>query len=374
MTIQFRPIPNFHQLPSEEASRILYQELLPACEAEGVKLAPEGHVPDGSRYEQTKKTQTTFDIACVQRAFSAADFIYQPAKKYRSIHKILFEMHPQGGYVSGGEMIAAMILKGYTAKFDDDQGSLQFRPQFQVREACSGCHRSRLFVGEANFSGVTALLEKHKNRHPNLGRSIIATELKPEPIQSEREAILEHHHVTVEFGFDGTKIHENPLTRGKIFERIHWNCPHDGSSYKAQTLPAIIKEFFSSAKQVQLDGHRIHITLAQPIEGWDKSSFYQGVVYNICDAAQSNAYTLYAKRPFGNDRYPGYSHEQTNRPTSALGASRLREFVFMKGPLPQDGKQAETRSQFFSAISETRQYFARETDNESSSYSDSDSD
>lgn len=372
MTVQFRTVPNFHQLPVEQAHRILYEELLPACEEQGIKLAPEGHVPGGNRYEETKNTQTTFDIARVQRAFTAVDFIYQPAEEYSHICKPLFERHPQGGYVGGGEMIAAMILKGYTAKFVDEMGILNFRPQFQVRQACSGCHRSRLFVGEANFSGVIALLEKHKNRHPNLGRSIIATELKRAPLRREREEFLEEQNVTVEQGFDGTRIHENALTRGKIFERIHWNCPHDGSSYKAQTLPAIIKQFFSSAKRVQLDGHRIHITLAQPIEGWDKSPFYQGVVYNICDAAQSNGYFLYAKRPFGNDRYPGYSHEQTNRQTSAPGASRLREFVFVKGFLPQDGKYAETRSQFFSSISERRQYFVRDTDNESSSYSDSD--
>ncbi|HSX13802.1 MAG TPA: Rossmann-like fold-containing protein [Chlamydiales bacterium] len=468
MTVRFEAVRDFHKLPEDEAKRILYEGLLSACEKKGIQLAPEGHWPQGSRYADLKNNQTTFDVERVQRAFACADSIYKPASEFSDIDKGHFEDHPQVGYVGGGEMLAAMMLKGYPAKFAeegeepelraqfpvtracshshiedypqvgylggremlaammlrrypakfaeegeepelraqfpvkgasshsekkrlfeatelkrrpivrereeilDQHEESELRAQFPVTRACSHSHKMRLFVGEGNFSGVTALLEKHKNSHPNLGKSILATELKRGPIVREREEILDQHNVRIEQGFDATKMHEHPIASGRSIERIHWNCPHDGSSYQAQTLPPIIRDFFASAKRVQQDGHRVHITLAQPVEEWDKSSFYQGVVYNIHDAAHSNGYNLYAKRPFGAERYPGYVHEQTHRAASARGANRLREFVFIKGPLPQDRKPTEVGSKYFPVVSESRPFYVRDTDNESSSYSDSD--
>lgn len=274
---------------------------------------------------------------------------------------------------------------------------------------CSGTHRERLFIGEAGFRGVTALLDKHQRSHPNLGESIIATELmtfgrtadhcpacqtkldeaddetltslaianlfieegqpKTELFCSERcERIrsLQNRGVTVILGFDGTLIHRSvhPTIAGKKFSRIHWNCPHDGSSFTSQTLPPIITRFFQSARQVQQSGDRIHVTLAQP-EG--KEGFYQGYIYNIRDAAKSNGYLLYAKRPFGSTRYPGYVHEQTKVVASAAGANTLREFVFIRGNLPEGRLKANVRTAPYYGFS--RESYVRNTDDESSGYS-----
>ena len=280
--------------------------------------------------------------------------------------------------------------------------------------ACSGIHKERLFIGEAEFKGVWSLLEKHKTSHPKLGSSITATELDTfgrnsdscpqcDEISSEvisqlfsellnsvndrstreterglfcsgrceRIQSLKNRGVNIILGYDGTKIHDHPLTMGKKFKRIHWNCPHDKSNYKRQTLPPIIRNFFISASEVQENGDCIHVTLAQPNTPSDKTKFYQGVVYNICDAAKFSGYLLYAKRPFGSTRYPGYEHQQTGSTQSAPGAERQREFVFIKGDFPDGRKKSKYSSENFyiNGSSTKREYYVRDTDDESSSYS-----
>lgn len=280
--------------------------------------------------------------------------------------------------------------------------------------ACSGNHRERLFVGEANFTGVESLLKKHEGSHPNLGASITATELETNGRDSEsceackarwdeadpvdqlavntanllikagdvKEGIfcsdlckriqsLKDRGVTVILGYDGTKMDTHAKTTGKTFKRIHWNCPHDKSNYSAQSLPPIIFDFFKSAALMQNKGDRVHVTLAQPIIPYDKTKFFQGVVYNIRNAAHSNGYYLFAKRPFGPSRYPGYQHQQTGSSSSAPSAERQREFVFIKGNLPANQLKSKFNKQTFSScgVSYTREYYIRDSDDESSSYS-----
>jgi hypothetical protein len=284
--------------------------------------------------------------------------------------------------------------------------------------ACSGNHLTRLFVGEASFKGTEALVNKHRSLHPNLAQSIIATELSTfsrtsdlcqRCVSFEKRAFeltsamhnlfcppqetvdysndpysntffcsdlckriynLKAKGVTVILGFDATQIHTNshPKIAGKRISRIHWNCPHDKSNFKDQTLPPIIKSFFKSASRVQKSGDRIYVTLAQP-EG--KTSFYQGYVYNIRNAASSSGYRLFAKRPFGPIRYPGYKHEITGSDDSAKGAERQREFVFVKSPFsfPAGRAISEYNSDIY--YGKEREYYIRDTDDESSDYSDS---
>ena len=282
--------------------------------------------------------------------------------------------------------------------------------------SCSGSHKSRLFIGEAGFKGVQSLLNKHKNSHPNLASAIVATELSTfgredescnncddlereemwvaanianlflneaqnsvdysqdsltRPFfcsqRCERIKNIQDKGGTVILGFDGTLIHKSshPAISGRTFQRIHWNCPHDKSNYHKQTLPLIISNFFKSASKVQNEGDQIHVTLAQPFR---KESFYQGYVYDITNAAKSNDYFLYAKRFFGSDRYPGYDHEITGQESSDAGISRLREFVFKKGSASKSlGYRVGT---FYGS---QRGFYEVDTDEESSCYSDSES-
>ncbi len=227
-------------------------------------------------------------------------------------------------------------------------------------QICSGHHKTRLLIGEGNFSFALALIHKHdtKHRHPpesSLAHSITATELKAfcdscnhtysdlslafidpgvlkqilcntcaEIAESMEE--LEDKGAKVKLKINGLTIDQQ--FKGKTFSRIHWNCPHDGSSYQQQSLPPIIESFFSSCAKVQNPKDRVHITLAQPPDKW---AFYQGYIYNIARAASLAGYQILKKRRFDDSRYPGYHHVQTNRDTQAAVTDQgMREFVFQK--------------------------------------------
>ncbi len=230
---------------------------------------------------------------------------------------------------------------------------------------CSGMHKRRLLIGEGNFSFAWALIHKHDRKFghslgQSLAGSIIATDLNTEiycfdcslstlfadmnfsmmgcdqmSLQNHcTECLITSHRIDkirekgaiVSLGIDGKKLHEIEEFRG--IERIHWNCPHDRSDFRNQTLPPIIADFFKSCAKVQDSGSRVHITLVQPIEHFD---FYQGYIYDIVKAASLAGYVLLKKRLFNEDRYPGYEHviTGTNRP-APVTRKGMREFVFKK--------------------------------------------
>ncbi|MBS4164684.1 Uncharacterized protein PRO82_002015 [Candidatus Protochlamydia amoebophila] len=228
----------------------------------------------------------------------------------------------------------------------------------QIPHVCSGNHKKRLLIGEGNFSFALALINKHdkKNDHSpekSLAHSITATEYNKEISCSDCEALrlfkdktkktytcenckltlkrideFKEKGAIVRLGIDGTKIHEIEELKNIRFRRIHWNCPHDGKSYKNQTLPPIIQKFFKSCAKVQETGDRVHITLAQPTE---KAHFYQGCIYDITKAASSAGYVILKKRKFDKERYPEYEHVMTGTNETAIVTEQgAREFVFKK--------------------------------------------
>lgn len=230
---------------------------------------------------------------------------------------------------------------------------------------CSGKHKTRLLIGEGNFSFALALIRKHDTKAGHLsanslGHSIVATELTPKiycnqcavdemmgsvnispsdatqqetlctdcELTVQKIETLRKLGVEVKLGVDGTKIHEMEAFRGKTFARIHWNGPHDGSSYKVQTLPKILEEFFKACRSMQHPKDRVHLALAQPAT---KEGFYQGAVYNIARAASLSGYKLVKKRRFDHARYPEYQHVQTKyHQKASVTEEGMREFVFEK--------------------------------------------
>lgn len=239
---------------------------------------------------------------------------------------------------------------------------------------CSGKHKTRLLVGEGNFSFAEALVKKHdaKEKHNeahSLAKSIIATELKSriccdkciprqhlysvqtklgklslkdQPNETDiaqathceecfsiiqRIGSLEKLGMQIILGFDGTRIaHYFP---GKRFERIHWNVPHDGKDITGQTLPDIVAHFFNSCSEAQVMGDRVHITVPCPPDY--RKSLYQGYVYDLTKAASFSGYKLVKKRTFESARYPGYKHVRTNLNEPAdIIAKGAREFIFQK--------------------------------------------
>ena len=136
MTVHFRTVPDFAQLSYAAAETILYDELLPACEKEGVYLAPEGNAgfsEQMARYQECKEKKTTFCIPGLQQAFAEFNRIYCAATQYRPVAKQPFE--DKGCYISGGELMAVMMLQGFAARFQKrGADSPAFRAEFKVKE------------------------------------------------------------------------------------------------------------------------------------------------------------------------------------------------------------------------------------------------
>ena len=241
----------------------------------------------------------------------------------------------------------------------------------ETKPICSGTHKTRLFIGDGNFSYTEAFIQKHdtKAKHneiSSLAHSIISTELVSEihcsecdlldlfddlhvnspqsestpevPKQSsscsdcssiiKRIENLKSKGTTVLLAIDATLMSTHEAFKDRKFARIHWNCPHDGRDFKDQSLPNIILKVFEECSKMQGPKSRIHITLAQPM---GKKGFYQGYVYDISRAARQTGYTLIKKRKFEGDRYPGYQHTQTNSNSRASVTDEgMREFIFEK--------------------------------------------
>jgi len=195
---------------------------------------------------------------------------------------------------------------------------------------CSGIHKQRLFVGEGNFSYTEAIINKHDaiHKHPpeaSLAHAITASDLTQKNSCDARIEQLARQGVKILFGIDATQLGQ--FTKG-VYKRIHWNCPHDGSDCKQQTLPPIIVNFFKACASIQKKGDRVHVTLVQ---SQHTPLFYQGYVYDIIQSACRGGYTLLKKRIFNANRYPGYEHTQTNTNEKASVTEQgMKEFVFEK--------------------------------------------
>ncbi|GAB5412212.1 MAG: hypothetical protein ChlgKO_13260 [Chlamydiales bacterium] len=194
-------------------------------------------------------------------------------------------------------------------------------------------YRKRLFVGEGSFHFSEILLNKHRKKHPDLARSIVATELMQqedfegceEEIREFKERVdgLKERGLTVRFGVDATNIHN--LFKGKRFQRIHWNSPF-GAAKERELFYPVLPKFFRSAAQLQEEGDRIHIALDQP-ESYSKER--QGENPMAC-AATLSKYRLVRKRKFDVDRYPGIYHQKTGKFEEYASGHTGREFVFEK--------------------------------------------
>lgn len=125
--VSFRKVDDFDALSEEVATKILYDELVPACEAKEVKLSSYGnHAGSGSivsveKYSQDKANQELFNVKRVQKAYSAIPLITANASQYKSGSyglKHYFERHPyQSEYITNGDLIAAMLVYGHKARF-----------------------------------------------------------------------------------------------------------------------------------------------------------------------------------------------------------------------------------------------------------------
>ncbi len=200
-------------------------------------------------------------------------------------------------------------------------------------------YKSRLFLGEADFSYTRALIKKHANNHPGLMSAITATEyLSFDQLEQtygekfkKRIKTIEKKGVVLHDNIDAREIDskDSLIYNDRGYKRIHFNFPHDRSKLQDRTLPKLLLNFFESAANIQKLGDRVHIALPKPADS-SKRKFYEGYVYNIFEASAKNGYILIKKHKFGADRYPGYKHSITDNDNSAKVAESAREYVFEK--------------------------------------------
>lgn len=138
MTISIGAIQSFDQFLLETATRIVYDEIIPRCEAKGIKLSNYGNhasvksIDSVERYDTDKQNHTLFNIERIQRAFKYLDEVIAKATvesvgSYGLKHVV--ERH-QGEYITNEDCIIAMIAKGYIAHFGSE--GLHMNCQFNI--------------------------------------------------------------------------------------------------------------------------------------------------------------------------------------------------------------------------------------------------
>lgn len=255
--------------------------------------------------------------------------------------------------------------------------------------------KKRLFVGEGDFSYTEALLKKHQKTHPNLGKSIVATDLyivENEGINIRIQKLKEAG-VEVKSGVDARSLHE--FFKEQRFKRIHWNCPFKFQQDEKEEFKDVIPQFFKACNQLQKVKDRVHVTLVQneddSLDTWHTKNRQKQ--NPIVLGSASVGYRLIRKRVFGNQRYPGYRHVKSGRTTEYIEGGVEREFVFektgrsgsLKNPLElqdENEKKYKILSDRTDYVNESNEhiqieklkdsYFECSADEDSSDYYDSD--
>ena len=215
--------------------------------------------------------------------------------------------------------------------------------------------KDRLLLGEADYSFAVAFVNKRGNNQ-SACKNIIATEKLSATEVHEiygKEYIknlkaLRAAGVKVCYRTDATQLHQYSLFKGKRYQSIHFNFPHDRSNFKDRTLPKLLVDFFSSAKQLQKPGDRIHMALPRQ-EDINRRNFYESYVYEIFKAASSSGYNLIQARPFSKVQYPGYEHKVTQSTDTHPIAEQAAEYIFEFTGLSQ---------KFITDLRKPRDYYA----------------
>ena len=141
-TVKIPPYPNFDQLPIDVATQVIYTQVVPSCEAKKVRLSSEGNhtsplCKEGVEvYDQKKQKYSLFNVERIQSVFAILEDLFQPTIEFnlssdssdfrKSIEKKLEE------FISNGEVIVAMLLKGHTARFGKETEGMLANAHFKV--------------------------------------------------------------------------------------------------------------------------------------------------------------------------------------------------------------------------------------------------
>lgn len=143
--VSFQAVENFDQMELDVAEGVLYNDLIPACEKKGVFLSSYGnHAGRGNlfnveKYNQEKEEHKLFDVKRIQKAFTQMNEMAQPCSQYNTGSygfKHSVERH-QKSYIANGDLIAAMLLRGYSARFGKRNEDMEVNCEFKVKRLIS---------------------------------------------------------------------------------------------------------------------------------------------------------------------------------------------------------------------------------------------
>ncbi len=105
MAVHFQRIDGFNLLPAQQAMDVVYGQLLHACQSQGIQTL-----------------NHHYSIRRIQQAYASLDRLVQPCDQYKlhSGHlkrRCDYQTRVPHFDVTHGELIVAMLLKGYAANF-----------------------------------------------------------------------------------------------------------------------------------------------------------------------------------------------------------------------------------------------------------------
>ncbi|MEV4143727.1 Rossmann-like fold-containing protein [Amycolatopsis sp. NPDC049691] len=186
-----------------------------------------------------------------------------------------------------------------------------------------------LLVGEGNLSFTEANLILGRILPGDVTATIYEKKEEKSEETRQRAERLQAQGVTVEFGVDATRLHEDADKKPK-FDNIIWMFPHPGGRFSERHLVAakgatLLRLFFSSAAQRLNPNGKVTVTLRVA-----KDPEWYIARFKPVEAAQAAGLRLVSGQGFSQADYPDYTHETTEGGESP-DVSRGHTFIFTKG-------------------------------------------
>ena len=138
MSVKINAIQGFDQLPINDATALIYDQLLPFCEKEKICLSEYGNDSVNKNrsvehYEVERKEHTLFNVEKIQKVYAVLPELVQANAKSSLRTADLAEKVEEkcGEKVSNGTVVAAMLLQGFTARFGTKH-QIKIVPEFNA--------------------------------------------------------------------------------------------------------------------------------------------------------------------------------------------------------------------------------------------------
>ena len=127
MTVSFKYQHLFYAMPPHQADSIIYNEMVPRCEENGIYISQYGnHSGENSLlsvedYYKMKSEHKLFNITKIQKIFEELPYTVKMGSQFRitsyDLSQHLTSKLQSSTEIADGDLIAAMLLQGYTARF-----------------------------------------------------------------------------------------------------------------------------------------------------------------------------------------------------------------------------------------------------------------